>query len=310
MRTEEQELIIQTIRSGTVTHRDMVIVPATIDRNRKALRVYNNSYNDALEKDIMTDQMLEHWMIENNLLPMNFLVRRDQLTKQLENLKVELFEKNGSKAAVKQIKKTLKGARQALADLLQPKTEYTQNTCEFIANMAKIVYVLKHTVYKRGKKYRFSNYEKIVNWWQTSLLSESEIRAVARSPIWKSLWASKGYGFKLFVTRKNADMTINQKNLVTWSRVYDNVHESMDAPTDRVIEDDDMLDGWFIVQSRKREKDQTQSEAEKLMGKSSSMQDATHVMINRAYDNIDIDELNNGMKAPDLEQSLKQTTGK
>ncbi len=310
MRTEEQELIIQTIRSGTVTHRDMVIVPATIDRNRKALRVYNNSYNDALEKDIMTDQMLEHWMIENNLLPMNFLVRRDQLTKQLENLKVELFEKNGSKAAVKQIKKTLKGARQALADLLQPKTEYTQNTCEFIANMAKIVYVLKHTVYKRGKKYRFSNYEKIVHWWQTSLLSESEIRAVARSPIWKSLWASKGYGFKLFVTRKNADMTINQKNLVTWSRVYDNVHESMDAPTDRVIEDDDMLDGWFIVQSRKREKDQTQSEAEKLMGKSSSMQDATHVMINRAYDNIDIDELNNGMKAPDLEQSLKQTTGR
>ena len=46
------------------------------------------------------------------------------------------------------------------------------------------------------------------------------------------------------------------------------------------------------------------------MGKSSSMQDATHVMINRAYDNIDIDELNNGMKPPDLEQSLKQTTGK
>ena len=309
MRTEEQELIIQTIRSGTVTHRDMVIVPATIDRNRKALRVYNNSYNDALEKDIMTDQMLEHWMIENNLLPMNFLVRRDELTKQLENLKVELFEKNGSKAAVKQIKKTLKGARQSLADLLQPKTEYTQNTCEFIANMAKIVYVLKHTVYKRGKKYRFSNYEKIVNWWQTSLLSESEIRAVAR------VLSGKVFGLlkvmvSNFVTRKNADMTINQKNLVTWSRVYDNVHESMDAPTDRVIEDDDMLDGWFIVQSRKREKDQTQSEAEKLMGKSSSMQDATHVMINRAYDNIDIDELNNGMKPPDLEQSLKQTTGK
>ena len=83
MRTEEQELIIQTIRSGTVIHRDMVIVPATIDRNRKALRVYNKSYNDALGKDIMTDQMLEQWMIENSLLPMNFLVRRDQLTTQL-----------------------------------------------------------------------------------------------------------------------------------------------------------------------------------------------------------------------------------
>ena len=48
-------------------------------------------------------------------------------------------------------------------------------------------------------------------------------------------------------------MTINQKTCYM-VKVYDNVHESMDAPTDRVIEDDDMLDGWFKVQSRKRKR--------------------------------------------------------
>ena len=35
--------------------------------------------------------------------------------------------------------------------------------------------------------------------------------------------------------------------------MYDNVYESMDCPSDSVIDDNDALDGWFIVQRRKRE---------------------------------------------------------
>ena len=45
-----------------------------------------------------------------------------------------------------------------------------------------------------------------------------------------------------------------------WSRMYDNVYESMECPTDDVIEDDDMLDGWFILQRKKREKDKAEQE--------------------------------------------------
>ena len=44
------------------------------------------------------------------------------------------------------------------------------------------------------------------------------------------------------------------KNIVMWSQLYDNVQESMDAPTKDVIKDDDLLDGWLIVQGKKREK--------------------------------------------------------
>jgi len=37
----------------------------------------------------------------------------------------------------------------------------------------------------------------------------------------------------------------------------------MECPTDEVIEDDDMLDGWFIVQRRKHESERAQSDLEK-----------------------------------------------
>ena len=44
--------------------------------------------------------------------------------------------------------------------------------------------------------------------------------------------------------------------------MYDNIQESMDCPTEDVINDDDMLDGWFIVQNRKREKDKKEKDVD------------------------------------------------
>jgi hypothetical protein len=39
----------------------------------------------------------------------------------------------------------------------------------------------------------------------------------------------------------------------------------MDCPSEKVIEDDDCLDGWFIVQQRKRDKDKKQQEVDDMI---------------------------------------------
>jgi hypothetical protein len=39
----------------------------------------------------------------------------------------------------------------------------------------------------------------------------------------------------------------------------------MDSPNEKVIEDDDCLDGWFIVQQRKRDKDKKQQEVDSMI---------------------------------------------
>tara|TARA_R110001592_G_C12700538_1_gene706684 strand:- start:172 stop:543 length:372 start_codon:yes stop_codon:yes gene_type:complete len=46
--------------------------------------------------------------------------------------------------------------------------------------------------------------------------------------------------------------------------MYDNVYESHERPNDKIIEDDDCLDGWFIVQRRNYEKDKKQQEVDAL----------------------------------------------
>jgi len=48
--------------------------------------------------------------------------------------------------------------------------------------------------------------------------------------------------------------------------MYDNVYESMDCPPDEVIANDDMLDGWFIKQSRERKEKQKEKSLEDKFG--------------------------------------------
>lgn len=292
MGIEDEEYLIQSIRSGTVRRKNILIVPATIDQLAHASFVYAKTYEDAINKGIMTEEGLENWMIANSILPSGFHSSKDNFLKSIDNLKKSLFLNRLSKPSVKTIRSDLINTRSKLASLLEPKSSMSMNTCEFIAQAQKINSILHTTVLKDNKPYRPSNNQPLLILWNNSLLPEPSIRALARSSFWKAIWSNRGFGFDLFTKRKNTDLTINQRNLLTWSRIYDNVQESLECPTDDVINDDDMLDGWFILQKEKREKEQRKQEAESLLNNSSSkMSKASHVFVSESR-GVDINSLN------------------
>ena len=92
-------------------------------------------------------------------------------------------------------------------------------------------------------------------------LSEKQIRDLARNDPWRVCWHSKSYS-ALFGNETNRVLSNDQKSLILWSSMYDNIQESMECPTEEVIADDDMLDGWFILQKRKQKSEKAKSELE------------------------------------------------
>ena len=151
MRNDEEEYWIQSIRAGTVNHQDITIVPATIEQMRDAADAYRLSYDESVDNGIMTDEGLESWMIENSLLPKSFYVSRENLNSSIDDIKKSLFYNRSSKSAVKKIRGDLKNARAKLKDLLAPKSQMSQNTCEFIAQTEKLICLLRQTTFKKGK---------------------------------------------------------------------------------------------------------------------------------------------------------------
>lgn len=78
-----------------------------------------------------------------------------------------------------------------------------------------------------------------------------QMRALARAPEWRFKWAAYKTSGNLF-GKPLIELTNNQDSLVYWSQVYDAAYESIDRPSQSIIEDDDALDKWFEDQANKR----------------------------------------------------------
>jgi len=85
-----------------------------------------------------------------------------------------------------------------------------------------------------------------------SQIPVATIRQIARSNNWRATWNVAKITGRLF-GKDSTEWSSTQKELVYWSGVYDNVYEAYERPPSIVIEDDDLLDSWFLRQHDKIE---------------------------------------------------------
>ena len=105
------------------------------------------------------------------------------------------------------------------------------------------------------------------------MITTEEFKLLARSSLWRGYWnAGKNNIFEKPISL----LTDEQKALLNISRMYDNIYEHPECPDDKVIEDDDMLDGWMIFQKKKREKDKKQ---EQFFGANNKMKNASEIFM-------------------------------
>lgn len=57
----------------------------------------------------------------------------------------------------------------------------------------------------------------------------------------------------------------DQRELVRWSQIYDAAFESLDRPSQRVIEDDDLFDSWLLRQHEEIDRKTRKREADDLL---------------------------------------------
>jgi hypothetical protein len=269
MKHHEREFFIGMIRSGKthIEYKDLVLVikPLTIDQNFESSLVYDRAYKQAMVDEIMTEDDISDWMLNNGLWTSVDDKKTEGFKKDLDKLKIEIFHSRNDKKLRERIRLYIRAGEKQLSNHLKEKNTFYQNTCEAYALSEKISWIIKNTTYLNNKLYDFKtiSLSYVIDEWHSSVLSESIIRELAREEPWKSLWSIReNAGVKLFATSESEEITTNQKHLIIWSQIYDNIQESMECPTEDVIKDDDLLDGWFLIQSQKREKERLEKDFE------------------------------------------------
>lgn len=266
MKQHEREFFIYKVRSGKVfLDNDIEIRPATLDQYFKSCVIYNQSYEDSFDDEVMTEKEMHEWMIEHDMWSNGQEDVIEGLRKDIEKLKIEIFKACNDETLAKKIRLYIRVGEKQLTKLLHTKNQYIQNTCEGIAQSDKISYLIEQTTYKNDELYDFSELteQEVSNSWYKDMLPEKVLRELARNDPWKTVWSIYGKGNNnLFSNLKNTELTYNQKSLTIWSQMYDNIQESMECPNKDVIEDDDMLDGWFIIQANKRDSERAENDFE------------------------------------------------
>ena len=191
----------------------------------------------------------------------------------LENLKSHLQRTKFNKTEQAAIKVTIEKGRQRLLELDRTKNQLIRTTSEFIAMQHKRRFLISHiTTVPKPELLDVLAFKDTLSvyYFEESGISESQIRKLARSDPWRLYWTtSKDTGTPLF-PHPTVEMTDLQYMLVLWTRIYDFAYNSMNRPTDDVIEDDVRFEAWYHAENERIQSEIKRNDLERSLGKTVS----------------------------------------
>jgi hypothetical protein len=236
----------------------------------KADLLYNRVYQEHLYSDWILMQDTEYILIDNGIWKLENNEVLKQMETRLDNLKVELYQNFIQPQKKKDIKKQISSINTQKDRALSTKHSLDQYTLEAYAGRIRNEFIIMNTLYhKKRKVFQGKNPQNsiflnnIAAKIASSLPTLSEIRALARSEMWKSYWSAANKQ-KIF-DGTVFEWTDEQRALVNLSKMFDSVYEHPECPPDNIIDDEDALDGWMIFQKRKNDQAKTKQKTDSLL---------------------------------------------
>lgn len=274
MQPFEREFLISRIAAGYYRHKGLKILSPNKDLLYEGCELYSEIYQKAKENGVLTDSQVLDFLIEQGLWDETETKRLEvDIPKYIENCKVELYQATLDKERREMAREYIKTAKKELVRIFGIRHSWDHLTCHGVASFAKWQFIIEKCTQKDGKQYDFSEIDqaKILEVINNSQISESEFRELVRNEPWNSIWTAKKF-VPLF-DRPAIELTEDQKRLISLSCLYDNVYSHQDCPSEEVIEDDDMLDGWLILKKRESQKDKAKNEILEKAGKNANAEE-------------------------------------
>lgn len=201
----------------------------------------------------MSKQQAIDYLISNKLLSPSYEKDVVSYDKSIEKIKIDLYKNYADPGSARLLRRKLSDVKRLREKVQEALHSLDRYTLEGSAEIAKQEYILSKSVYNnRGKRIKIdqrSILDSIIQQTYRYSVGIEELREFARTDPWRSLWSTKKTIFRNSVD----NWTDEQRTLYAFSYMYDNVYKHPECPPDVVIQDDDLLDGWQLVQKEKYE---------------------------------------------------------
>ena len=246
----------------------------------KAQLLYSNIINEEKYNQWIREPDLDNLLISLDLWTRDTRIIMKDLENKIDNQKVDLFKFSTLSDRVKSIRKSLNQYKIQLAQIQNKKNDLFTNTLEGYATSIKNEYIICNTLFKNNNRVFKDNskndqdsygfFNNLVNEINQHSISITDFKFLCRHQLWKSVWnCNKANVFDQAVS----ELTEEQKTIINISKMYDSVYDHPECPADSVIEDDDMLEGWMILQRRKNDQAKNQKRVDQLNPKLKNAQE-------------------------------------
>lgn len=279
------------------------------DKNKRALSdlYYKEVIEDSKYSGLITrDQAAIFLQRKKIWVPQDEKVLKDT-NELLDSYKVDYYRSEVMHKGEKEkerILKYLKTVQKNIEKLYLRKYSLDHMTLESYAENARdeLLVAISITDSLDNPIYTYENFKykdtfilkRFLNEFSRNLITEAKYREIARTEPFRSIWS---LGKENCFGKPSCDLSLDQRNLMLYSRMYDNVYENMDRPTDKIINNDYMLDGWFVLQKKEADKARSQKELEHLTGSNTGAGELGVVVSREQADKIyEMNDMNGRMK--------------
>ena len=265
-----QRIICGYYKYKSSVERDLMIIEPYSDMLYEAQDVYLTVYEECVKDGLINQEQLLGWLYEREIwddTKEHEII--NGLPTSIEDAKIDLYNNSFDEFKVINIKRYISELKTKLTQLYYQKHSYDYITANGVASFMKNYYITENCVkvFKTKEDYDWSKVStiKLLGYRDKSTIADEEIRSIAKSSDWRGIWYSSKQNNNLF-NRTTVDLTADQKRLTFWSGFYDNLSEHPECPPEKIVNDDDMIDGWVAIQRRQREKEKAVNDTEKKIG--------------------------------------------
>lgn len=299
---DNRELALYRLMSGKVpvswNDREYFICVPSITQKLRAEEIYHRTYYESLFNETVHEDDILAFIVRAG-----FWTEKDsedivKAQNDIETFKVELYNSMFQSIKEKHVRNVLQMAKDEYERLYTKRHQYDFLTPKGIATLAKNSYLIAVSTFDMEGNRLIEDFttaqmdlvNHLVGEYNDARLEETELRKLARTEPWRSYWNAGKKEGRLFDISP-VDYSDDQRMLVLWSSLYDSVYDNSEAPSDNIIDDDDMLDGWLIIQRRKVESEKLRRRGEEAVGKANHA-DEVFVVAQTLEDAKKVDALN------------------
>lgn len=303
---DKDKLILSRIISGSLIFRFkdqlLYLVYPSLSIKYESEIYYEDLYDKYKFSDWVLESDILNILKENRLWSDMNEKEMSNLQKQIDQVKIELFKSFYATKKQKSIRAKLNNLKETYQKYYNVRHSLDHLTVEGFCEKYKNDYLLIHSIFKKqdGELIRFFDnlnpdsklLEDVTYEIGQHSIDIPVFRRIARGDLWRTYWsANKNFLFE----KASSEWTDEQRTLVVFSKMYDSAHESTEPPPDPVFDDDDMFDGWILLQNENANKEKQKKTEDKALGSKMSKAQEVFFMANSSNDASDIHDMNSSV---------------